>query len=389
MISQAPATYLIDASKPGPAPPQIRSLLVIDDDRDELEIIAATLETAFPGADVHGVTDASQATALCEAQPFDCLLLDYNMPQVDGLTLAAELRAGHPHLPIVLMTSVGDEMLAARALHSGASDYIPKSRINTDSIRRSVDRSIHTAEQARLIDEQRDELETFAYTLAHDFKQPIRQITTFTEMISDAIEEGETAGVVQHLAFLNTAARRLSKLVDVMSQYTLLNQPPEIDEVDLAQVVERIRASIEPYLTERRAVLTFKGGAPMLRGNETLLAQVLQNLILNGLQYNQSKTPSVALSTWETGGDCVIEVADNGLGIDPDYIGEIFKPLVRLHTAAEYPGSGLGLTLARKAILSQGGVIWCESRLGEGSAFYVQLPLAVPTSGAGHAFETP
>jgi hypothetical protein len=366
----------------------IRSLLVIDDDSDELEIVSSTLETAFPGVEVHAATDASQATALCEAHAFDCLLLDYNMPKVDGLTLAAEVRAAHPHLPIVLMTSVGDEMLAARALRSGASDYIPKSRINADSIRRSVDRSIHTAEQARLIDEQRNELETFAYTLAHDFKQPIRQITTFTEMISTAIEEGEPASIVQHLAFLNTAARRLSKLVDVMSQYTLLNQPPEIDDVDLAGVVERIRASIEPYLTERGARLTLTGRAPMLRGNETLLTQVLQNLILNGLQYNRSQPPSVDLSAHRRGDDCVIEVRDNGLGIDPDYIGEIFKPLVRLHAASEYPGSGLGLTLARKAVLGQGGEIWCESKPGEGSAFFVQLPLATGSPAAVAATRT-
>jgi signal transduction histidine kinase len=362
--------------KPSRAAPQIRSLLVIDDDDNDLEIIAATLGSAFPDADVTSTSNAAQASALCRTHPFDCLLLDYNMPRIDGLALTAEIRADHPHLPIVLMTSVGDEMLAALALRSGASDYIPKSRINADSIRRSVDRSIHTADQARLIDEQRNELETFAYTLAHDFKQPIRQITTFTEMISTAIEEGQAGGMVQHLAFLNTAARRLSKLVDVMSQYTLLNQPPEIDDVDLTEVVERIRASIEPYLADRGAILRLKGATPVLRGNDTLLAQVLQNLILNGLQYNKSTTPCVALSTQTRGGDCVIEVRDNGLGIDPDYIGEIFKPLVRLHTATEYPGSGLGLTLARKAVLAQGGAIWCESTPGEGSTFYVQLPLA-------------
>jgi signal transduction histidine kinase len=77
--------------------------------------------------------------------------------------------------------------------------------------------------------------------------------------------------------------------------------------------------------------------------------------------------------------DCwLIEVADNGLGIEADYIAEIFKPLFRLHTASEYAGSGLGLTLARKAILAQNGGIWCESTPGAGSVFHIHLPLAKP-----------
>ena len=150
----------------GPDEPPLasaKSILVVDDDEIELEIMIDTLAAAFPGADVCSTGDPLTAAELCSERRFDCVLLDYNMPQIDGLTLAAELRYASAYLPIVLMTSVGDEMLAARALRSGASDYIPKSRINPESIRRSVARSIHAATQARLIHEQRSELETFAY----------------------------------------------------------------------------------------------------------------------------------------------------------------------------------------------------------------------------------
>lgn len=351
-------------------------LLVVDDDEIELEIMVDTLLAAFPGAEVRSTGNPLAAAEMCSEQRFDCVLLDYNMPQIDGLMLAAELRYASAYLPIVLMTSVGDEMLAARAFRSGASDYIPKSRINGESIRRSVARSIHTATQARLIDEQRSELETFAYALAHDFKQPIRQITTFTQLISEEIESGKVDRVRQHLDFLNTAARRLSKLVDVMSQYTLLNQPPELGEVDLDKVIGGIRASIAPYLAERSGELDWKPYATLVRGNETLTAQVLQNLVLNGLTYNKSERPCVKVTALDDGDQCTIQVRDNGIGIESAYIAEIFKPLVRLHTATEYPGSGLGLTLARKAVLAQQGAIWCESEQGRGSTFYVRLPLA-------------
>ena len=115
-----------------------QALLIVDDDEVELEIMSETLSSAFPGADVRYTVNAVEAAEMCINQRFDCVLLDYNMPQIDGLMLAAELRQASAYLPIVLMTSVGDEMLAARALRSGASDYIPKSRINADSNQKNL-----------------------------------------------------------------------------------------------------------------------------------------------------------------------------------------------------------------------------------------------------------
>jgi light-regulated signal transduction histidine kinase (bacteriophytochrome) len=274
------------------------------------------------------------------------------------------------------MTSVGDEMLAAEALRGGLSDYIPKSRITTDSIQRSVGRSIHSCSQTRLIDEQRSELENFAYALAHDFKQPIRQITTFSQLISEELSGPDAAGIQQHLTFLGEAAGRLGKLVDVMSQYTLLNQPPELADVDLNRVVASVRSALGPYLADRGGAFVSALRAPVVRGNETLMTQVLQNLVFNGLQYNKSAAPCVELTTRRRGDHWVIELRDNGVGIEAQYLAEIFRPLVRLHNASEYPGSGLGLTLARKAVQAQNGAIWCESAPDHGSTFYVQLPAA-------------
>ena len=159
------------------------------------------------------------------------------MPQMDGLTLARRLRASDAHMPIILVTSIGNEMLAAEAMRDGVSDYVAKSRLSTEAARRAVDRAIHSCTQQRLIDQQHEELETFAYALAHDFKQPIRQIMTFSEMISEELSEEESAGVKKHLGFLVHAAGRLDKLVDVMVQYTLLSQPPQLTEVNLETVM--------------------------------------------------------------------------------------------------------------------------------------------------------
>src|SRR5215470_14339981 len=350
---------------------QSESFLVIDDDPVEREILVETIKNAFPGGNVRQATDPHEAETLCTEHKFDCVLLDFNMPQMDGVSLSRRLRAHAPYLPLVLVTGVGDEVLAANALRSGISDYIPKSRINNDSMRRAVSRAIHITTQARVIDEQRNELESFAYALAHDFKQPIRQIRTFTKLISSELKADEDEEMKQHLTFLSEAARRLGNLVDVMAQYTLLSKVPEVGEIEFAKIIGEVRGLLATYIADRRADLVVVGDVPKIRGNETLMIQVIQNLVVNGLTYNRSETPRVEISGEHEDDRYLIAVRDNGIGIEPEYLTEIFNPLKRLHPASEYPGSGLGLTLARKAMVQQGGRIWCKSEVGNGTTFYL------------------
>ena len=358
------------------------SVLIVDDSPAERQLMAQALRAAFPEALIETAAHPRAAKEMCAAGAFDCALIDYNMPDMDGMMLAHQLKTEHGYLATVLTTSFCDEMLAAEAMRSGVSDYIPKSRITTESLQRIVGRSIYACSQSRLIDEQRGEIENFAYALAHDFKQPIRQIITFAMLVGEQLSELDAGDAKRHLEFLRDAAARLGALVDVMSRYTLLNQPPELSDIDLNRVALGVKNSLASLLSERQGEFLTPEEAPAVRGNEILLSQILQNLVINGLRYNRSKTPRVSMSVRRQGAQVIIDVGDNGVGIEAGYLAEIFKPLVRLHTAAEYPGSGLGLTLARKAALVQEGAIWCESTPGGGSVFHVQLPAAPdqPTS---------
>ncbi len=252
-----------------------QTLLIVDDDQAERDLTSRLARDTFPGARVEAVADALAAREACKQEQFDCVILDYNMPGMDGLACAQRLRATHPYLPIVMSTGYGDEMLAAHAVTSGVTDYIPKSRITAQSLTRVVENAIRITRQARVIDEQRNELENFAFALAHDFKQPIRQITTFANLVSEAIHAGRADEIAQHLDFLNGAARRLGSLVDVMSQYTLLGQKPAIGDVDLGEVLANVRAALGSYIEERGGRV-IQDKAPRVRGNEALVAQVLQ-----------------------------------------------------------------------------------------------------------------
>src|SRR5262249_54286790 len=147
------------------------------------------------------VCEGKQAIEACFNENIDCVLVDYNMGTMNGLELGGHLRAEFPYLPMILMTSVGDEMLAAEAFRGGFCDYIPKSKISRDNISRLVERSMRAMAQARVIDEQRTELEHFAYALAHDFKQPIRQIRTFVDLIGEEVQMDEGSGPAVHMRF--------------------------------------------------------------------------------------------------------------------------------------------------------------------------------------------
>lgn len=360
-------------------------ILIVDDNPLEAELVAATLREALQACRIVLLSNGDSALAHCADAAFDCIFIDYNMPAMDGLELGRRMSAFLPYTPLILMTAVGDEMLVASALRNGFTDYIPKHRINRESAERAVTRSVRAAKQARTIAEQREELEHFAYALAHDFKQPIRQIRIFAEMLAEdlAIDEASEAG--RRLDFLGLAAQRLSALVDVMSQYTLLNRPPELSDVELGRVVDTVRQGLEAFIRERNGVLIAEG-LGWVRGNEALLTQILQNLVVNGLRYNTSAQPSVTVAAEDPEESCRrLIVRDNGIGIEAKHLGEIFRPLVRLHTAAEYPGTGLGLTITRKAVSAMGGRIWCASEPGRGSTFYVELPSAQAPVQSGKA----
>ena len=173
-----------------------------------------------------------------------------------------------------------------------------------------------------------------------------------------------------------------------MVQYTLLSQPPQLSDVRLDKVVSSIRSSLAPLLSDLNGELVYRRTKAVVHGNETLMIQVLQNLIVNGLRYNKSGRPRVEVVAHGEADACVIEVRDNGIGIAPEFLADIFKPLIRLHTHKEYPGSGLGLTLARKAILAQDGEIWCESTPGRGSVFSVRLAASGAAERHGSDAET-
>jgi two-component system sensor histidine kinase/response regulator len=348
-------------------------LLFVDDDILSLDLICSLTQQSMPAARIDKLTSAEDLLALTAPDRFDCIVIDFDLPGHDGMVCTQKLREKYPHLPIVLCTGAGDEALAARAIQSGVSDYIPKARISIEALRRTISNAIKLGQRARIIDEQRYELETFAFALAHDFKQPVRQIVTFSQLLREAVTMNNLNETARLLDFLSSAAMRLDGLVDVMSDYTLLNRAPEIGPVDVNRVIRDTLSSMSGYIEERKAKVTVNG-ILNISGNSDLLFQAIQNVIINGIKYNDSQNPIIIINLEYINDDNgVIYIRDNGIGIDIQYIDYIFLPLARLHTRKKYDGSGLGLTLSRKAVAAMNGSISCSSIPGEGTEFMIIL----------------
>lgn len=371
-----------DVAAAGKAP-QTRSswrVLVVDDDPE----VHTVTRFAVGGSEVVGrdldlisVFSAAEGKAVLSRYPdIAVVLLDVVMEEHDaGLKFVEWMRAaGHTRPRVILRTGQPGYAPELQVVSKyDINDYRTKSELTQTRLFTAITAAIRTFQQFTLVEAQRYELENFAYALGHDFKQTTRQIKSYSDLIADAINGKNAAESLHLLRYLSSAARRLGALVDVLSQYTLLNRPPEITAIDLGGVLGEVCAALDPMIRERGARVRVAADG-ICQGNAVIVGQVLQILIANGLQHNDAKIPAIDVHAEFIDGGCRISVTDNGIGIDQEYLEQIFEPRMRLRAAMELSGTGLGLTLSRRAIEALGGSIWCTSTPGKGSTFYVSLP---------------
>ncbi len=220
------------------------------------------------------------------------------------------------------------------------------------------------------------DLEVFAYSASHDLQEPLRTISISAQLIEQHWEHQLEGQDAMFLANILTASNRMSALIEDLLTYTGATKheegpAPRVEAARvLADVVQSLRAAIE----ETGATVTF-GELPMVAIHKSRLAQVFQNLISNAIKYRGKEAPHVHIAADERDGWSVFSVADNGIGIKPQYAEQIFGLFKRLHGRDEYPGSGIGLAICQRVVEQYGGRIWLEqSAPGGGSTFCFSIP---------------
>lgn len=219
-----------------------------------------------------------------------------------------------------------------------------------------------------------DELQQFAYVVSHDLQEPLRAITSFSKVLERRLATFNDPAVQEPLQFIASGAARMRQLIGDLLAYARVDHTVESHvEVDMDAVVGLAISNISQRIEESGATITFDA-LPTVRGHFGRCLQLMENLLVNAIKYRSAVAPRIHVGGSSQREQCVFSVSDNGIGIDPKYHERIFEVFKRLHSAAEYPGTGIGLAICRRIVESVGGRIWVESEIGKGSTFHFTLP---------------
>lgn len=355
--------------------PEDCTVLIIDDNIDDREVYRRML-SRVPGT-AYIVSEAEtgdDGLALIGRKRPNCILLDYSLPGRDGLDVLAEILKRDSSANVIMLTGQGNETVAVEVMKRGARDYVTKDALTPEGLHRCVQNAImHGALETKL-EQKRQSLEIFTRAMAHDLKEPLRTIKSFSRILHGS--PSLPAEDRELLDYILSAADHMEDLIVKVSGLTKLEVSGELElkPVSLGMVLDQVRDNLHQQIESRQAVIAH-GDLPEVMGDATLLIQALQNLISNSIRYCEDRTPEIRIVATAAGGLCKLSLSDNGPGIDPQHRELIFQPFKRL-VGPGIEGTGLGLAICRRIAQLHGGAIWCEGGSGEGATFILEVPLA-------------
>ncbi|MFP4103914.1 sensor histidine kinase [Coleofasciculus sp.] len=218
------------------------------------------------------------------------------------------------------------------------------------------------------------ELEQFAYVASHDLREPLRKIRSYSDLLVKRYQGQLDKRADKYIAYITDATQRMQTLISDLLTYSRVSKPELIPEpTDLGRILNTTLTDLNSLIKENKAMIT-ADSLPTVNANPTQMAQLLQNLITNGIKFCTQQSPRIHITATREGQFWQIAVQDNGIGIEKQYRDRIFVIFQRLHYPEEYPGTGIGLAICKKIVERHGGQIWVESELGQGSTFYFTLP---------------
>jgi signal transduction histidine kinase len=401
------------AEKPPPSAPDSEAkarILVVDDQPDNLLSVEAVLEKL--GEQVVTAQSGREALRCLLDSDFAVIVLDVMMPDMDGFETAALIRARErsKYTPIIFLTALGrSEAHVFRGYEAGAVDFLAKPYV-PELLRAKVSVFVELHKQGRLLERRNaeledalarqraaeqdiqqlnrrleqqlhevedvnSELETFSYSVSHDLRGPLARIVGFSrallELHSGALdEEGKL-----YAARILSAAEKTTQLVDALLNLARLTRTElRREPVDLAEIARSIAGELEARDPSRRVEFRIAMEAKTA-GDPTLLRAAMLNLLENAYKYT-GRTEHALI---EFGAGAMEDipffyVRDNGAGFESDHAQNLFQPFHRLHSTAEFEGSGIGLATVDRIIRRHGGRIWAEAKVGQGATFYFTLP---------------
>ncbi len=360
----------------------VRVLLIDDDEADRLVVRRGLQQAGLKVETTEAATAAAGVAAFREGT-FDCVFLDYRLPDMDGMTtLKSLLDTEDNSAAIIVLTGQGNERLALEMMEVGAVDYLTKDEIGPSVLKRSV-RYALARQQFRETRQDllhrlvvaNEELETFCYSVSHDLRAPLRGIDGFCQALQEDCSDQLNALGKQYVKRVRSATDRMTALIDNLLQMSKVNRS-ELSEntVSLTEIARSVTEELRQAEPDREVSVKIEEGIAV-NGDLSLLSAALQNLLDNAWKFTSPRTKAKITfgSTSEGDGQCTYFVTDNGIGFDMTFADRLAVPFHRFENARNFEGTGIGLATVDRIIRRHGGRLWAKSAPNEGATFYFTL----------------
>jgi len=362
------------------------TIIIVDDEPASMRALCDTLE--YEGYLPFGFTSATEALVAMRERTFDLLLADLQMPGTNGIDLMKSAQLIDPTLVAVIMTGHGALDTAIAAMKAGAIDYIQKP-IKLANALPVLERALAVRqlriekkkleENVRLRTEElkiaNRELEAFSYSVSHDLRAPLRAVSVFTQALLNEHSTTLNDEGKRLLQNVNAGAAHMDRLITDLLRLAQLNRQPLHKQPALfGEIVRRI---IDGMTHERanREIEFVIGDFPSWEVDAGLIQQVFVNLISNAIKFTREREKArIEIGYRMDGTTLVCFVKDNGVGFNMKYMNKLFGVFQRLHSADQFEGTGVGLSIVRRIVERHGGKTWVDGAQDQGATFYFSLP---------------
>lgn len=357
------------------------NILLVDDIPANLLALEQTLKSSE--LKIYKASSGNEALSLVLDHEFACILMDVQMPSMNGFEAAEILQKDKDtrDIPIIFVTAVHrDESYKLAGYQVGAVDYLYKP-INPSIVKSkvSVFAKLHKQQKALKVTAQQlqqsnKNLEQFSYIASHDLQEPLRKVSTFSDLLNDHFGSELDDDASLYLHEISKAVRRMSNLIKSLLSFSRANSNEYKKEmVNYNSLISKVVSDLSVLIKEKNAVIKWNN-LPNVTSVKILMGQVFQNLICNGLKYCTAEPPIIHIQAHKDKSNWIFSIKDNGIGIDKKHQEKIFGIFQRLHSRDKYEGTGIGLSLCQRIINRHDGKIWAESSPEKGSTFFFSLP---------------
>ncbi|HET6583441.1 MAG TPA: ATP-binding protein [Nannocystaceae bacterium] len=277
-------------------------------------------------------------------------------------------------LPLALRTPTSDERHEEQ-LQAQRRRHEQMQRVNAELEARMAERTRELERSNRELERSNRELEQFAYVASHDLREPLRMVTSYTNLLARRYHGRLDASADEFIGYALEGCERMRQLIHDVLEYSRVDRQHKPEPVALEQALAAACDDLAVSIETSDACITHDA-LPTIECTRSQLVQLLENLLSNAIKYRGEEPPRIHVAATRRDDEVVLSVRDNGIGIDMRHAERVFGMFQRLHTRGTYPGTGMGLAMCKKIVEVHRGRIWVESRPNEGATFYCAFPVA-------------